>query len=909
MLTREQIIQNIEALEKQGASQVEVQGYIDSTSNKKPVAALPPKKEVGMLRSIGGSITKPFEKLSATALKFGGGAVAYGLDAVTPSKKTFSSFKDATEKVGTGFDKGAFSATKAFTGEQIQPVSSVKDLAGTALEAASIAVPVVRAPAFLGKIAKGAVGKAAVEGALTAGASGFVGGTGRGLQEGRDIGNSLEQGLVEGAIAAPLGLALGGIGGAIVRAPKLATKAGRSEASTQAAKEGFSRDLDALFSSTKSLQASVSDLQKAQVPVKEILSDFNIAKNIKVQNKTVVVDDAIIEIQKNIDRASASKRELLPEIDKFVPPTQREEIRALALANIDKQLLDLDQQDLIRRINNQIDAFPDSLSLVDVDKTRAKAFNSARDAKGQQKSDSEYAAIENALRKILFDKTDNLPFDTTGEIKGLNVYIRNNLKTMEFLDKKIRGQKVVGGRLGEYFARGIGAVAGSQGGVLGAIAGSEIAGYVSNVIVNNNLGSSVKMRLIMTAAKETGDPQVIQAATDLVNKLRLRVLPALPAPSSQFKSQIPSGKTIPLGASTIDELQAPTGDQSLIPSMSRQNTANTTTTINPNIAINQSINMPARSSASFNASTANTTSNKNNIVKNVAISKTLPQSAKQATELSTDSVSDAKTAIAKGMTEDEFVKSQRGTEITDSAFTRNKISSVYHQTSPQSARSTIFASTENRGLNVSTLPELALGQGGKGATIEFSTRRLNGGKIQKPGADFIKSSQGKYPEYELSHAPSKLTPDVRSVTFDQQLSVKGERDFFGLRQDWKDTKKLLPDGKVKYLNPTHKTTNELRAEYQAAKGNNSLSKEIIDSSVSSKLPPKKVVRTNSEVTPELKENISEIINAFRKQTKVSADKMIELEADMGSIIEDFGFAIPKTRAEQIKILDVIYNRK
>jgi len=137
------------------------------------------------------------------------------------------------------------------------------------------------------------------------------------------------------------------------------------------------------------------------------------------------------------------------------------------------------------------------------------------------------------------------------------------------------------------------------------------------------------------------------------------------------------------------------------------------------------------------------------------------------------------------------------------ALSNKGIDTVYHNTSPQSARSTIFAYTENRGLNVSTTPELALGQGGKGVTIEFDTKRLEGNKINKPGADFIAATQGKYPEYEISKAPSKLTKDVKSVTFDAPLSKIGERNFFGNREDWKITKEILPNGKVKYTNPLH----------------------------------------------------------------------------------------------------------
>jgi len=546
------------------------------------------KKDAGIVRNIAGSIVRPFERLAASALEQGGGTAAFIADRLTPNaltggKNVYASRQDAVNQNRNVFDKG-FSATRALTGETPKPVKNVADLTGTALEAASVVAPVVRAPAFFGKVAKGSIGKAAAEGALTAGAAGFVGGTGRGLQEGKDVGSALEQGAIEGAIGAPIGLALGGVAGSLVRAPKLATKTGRDTIRLEGAKSNFAKDLDNVLS-TKSLQTKVNDLQKQNVPIKDILNDLNIAQGIKVQDKKVVVDEAVEAIQKNLDKAQNAKARLLPEADRFVPKTSKEEIRKLAIADISGKQLELDEKAIIERINKQLDAFPDEMTLKELDLRRAKARNSAVDAKGQQKSDSEYAAIENALRKVLFDKTDNLPegVDADGSIRGLNSYIRQQLKAQEFLDKSLRGQTVKGGRLGEYFARGIGAVAGSQGGILGALAGSEIAGYVSNVVSNNVLGSSVKMRLIREAAEETADPKIIQAAEELIQKLKLRQFPALPPRSMPFQSKIESGRPIQLGVSTVDEK----GVQR-IPNMSLQNTANNTVTMNANTSIPQS---------------------------------------------------------------------------------------------------------------------------------------------------------------------------------------------------------------------------------------------------------------------------------------------------------------------------------
>lgn len=169
----------------------------------------------------------------------------------------------------------------------------------------------------------------------------------------------------------------------------------------------------------------------------------------------------------------------------------------------------------------------------------------------------------------------------------------------------------------------------------------------------------------------------------------------------------------------------------------------------------------------------------------------------------------------KYKTPEEFVNAKKGKEALYS-LNKKGVDTVYHETDPQTARNIIFSDQVRGGLNVSTSPELALGQGGKGARIEFDTRRLEGGKIIKPGADFVEGVTGKYPEYQISNGPHKITPDVKSIIFDKPLSPKGEVNMFGFREDWKATKEILPDGKVKYSNPNYKSTKELEDIHKQA---------------------------------------------------------------------------------------------
>ena len=445
--------------------------------------------------------------------------------------------------------------------------------------------------------------------------------------------------------------------------------------------------------------------------------------------------------------------------------------------------------------------------------------------------------IAQGLKEIVEKNTDSI------DVRKVNEELSKHFAVVNYLEK-LDGKKVDGGKLGKYFAQTLGAyVGGMVGGPLGAVAGAEVGGRTKGVMMSRafkgKTGGTMPEGASITQAKEYLGKESLQLPQS--NKVGNRYIPQSTTITNTI-NDIP--KIIP----PAKKLSNPNVDKSLPRKRGQDGMIRIggvkATNIHPEDAnvMKKIVETPKITDLNNN--------NYRNLESlserfNISIDKPFPQIKKAFDDvlsgktkvkgtllpgslkkpLPIAKTSSAKDAIAKGMTEEEFIKGQRGTEIVDSPFQKNKISSVYHQTNPQSARIIIFADTENRGLNVSTLPELALGQKGNGATIEFSTRRLSGIKIQKPGADFIESTQGKHPEYELTTAPPKLTPDVRTVTFDQPLSPKSERDFFGLRQDWKDTKKLLPNGKVKYLNPNHKTTTQLRAEYQSAMKGKTLPKK------------------------------------------------------------------------------------
>jgi hypothetical protein len=143
------------------------------------------------------------------------------------------------------------------------------------------------------------------------------------------------------------------------------------------------------------------------------------------------------------------------------------------------------------------------------------ARESSRTAKGLLKSSSEYAAMENAARDLVFASADKLPAASGGEFAQLRNFIKQNIELSNFLDKTLRGQKVAGGRLGIYAGRVLGAMSGSAGGPFATYIGNELGAKVAEIMINNQLGSSVKMKLIKLV---TDNPEVIKLAEEMLKK-------------------------------------------------------------------------------------------------------------------------------------------------------------------------------------------------------------------------------------------------------------------------------------------------------------------------------------------------------------------------------------------------------
>lgn len=277
-------------------------------------------------------------------------------------------------------------------------------------------------------------------------------------------------------------------------------------------------DVDALIKDKASLKRSVRKYQETRnVDITEQLKDPEVFAGMNVENGAIVVDGALEVLDLRIARAMDIKKQMLPIADAQLPNITKKQILDKAM-DVMENLAPADKSKLIKRIESQVDALPDEISYSDLDGLRAQFRKSAVNAQGIMKEATEYTALNNATRDLIFEGLDTLPIESAGKFAALNTSIKHNLDTMKFLQDKIDGLKVKGGKLGNSFARVQGAIIGSTAGPLGALVGAEVANKVQSILLNKQLGNKIKKEMLEDLLKNK--PDALKYAEDMLEKAK-----------------------------------------------------------------------------------------------------------------------------------------------------------------------------------------------------------------------------------------------------------------------------------------------------------------------------------------------------------------------------------------------------
>lgn len=449
------------------------------------------------------------------------------------------------EDIKKGYEQMADEGqSRTFAGIEVEPQKAFGEggaaqIAGDVLKSGSYLYTGGKVPGLVQQGMKGNILRAGLQGAQTGAITGAAYGAGDALHQGQDAQGVLTNAAIGGGIGLATGGVLGGAGGAV----------GTALNRNQVVKDMIRSDVDTLLKNGRAMTNATALVRKKNVPIEDILSDPEVFRGLKVEGNKIEPDDALAVLDERIDSMMDAKGKLLKEFDRTSMQIPREEIRKRAKEMATK-LSPADEAILMRNIDEQIDALPESMTLSQLDDFRARFRASARNARGLQKSDNEYSALENATRDTLFDATDNLPLDTNKEFPQLNNEIKNLIGAREFIDKTLRGRNAPGaGWAREALARLLGGMAGGVTGTgpLGVILGSEAGRMIANIIANKNLGNSFKMKLIK---EMTDEPDVLKAAKELLEKAQSY------NPAAE-RLALPAPKAIPVGPAGSTRPQEP----------------------------------------------------------------------------------------------------------------------------------------------------------------------------------------------------------------------------------------------------------------------------------------------------------------------------------------------------------------
>lgn len=140
------------------------------------------------------------------------------------------------------------------------------------------------------------------------------------------------------------------------------------------------------------------------------------------------------------------------------------------------------------------------------------------------------------------------------DVKKLNNELGQHLQVQKLLET-LDGKKVAGGKLGKYFAKGIGGLIGSHFGPVGTMAGSEIAGGIQGKILSSKFGSSLErpidqssemQQAIQNLSKKASDTQQTNAIPNITNN-------AYNIPPSIQPNALDVNKVVPSSKSNISE--------------------------------------------------------------------------------------------------------------------------------------------------------------------------------------------------------------------------------------------------------------------------------------------------------------------------------------------------------------------
>lgn len=219
-----------------------------------------------------------------------------------------------------------------------------------------------------------------------------------------------------------------------------------------------------------------------------------------------------------------TNQEALRVVDKAVPPVPLDDIQAKAIEQIRASNNTSAQKEaMVRQIQKEIEAtkaeYGDAVPPSILDKIKSQHWDAAKknkafDNAGNLQRNVNYS-MGSALQKTIEQVASDAGYN---DVAQLNRHIGDVQEAANFLEG-LNGKVLKKGQLGGYAAKGLGALVGSHGGMLGTVIGYKAGDALHHLIMSNSVAGPVKRLILNGLAKQ--DPAAYKNALEFLAKSKL----------------------------------------------------------------------------------------------------------------------------------------------------------------------------------------------------------------------------------------------------------------------------------------------------------------------------------------------------------------------------------------------------
>jgi len=452
----------------------------------------------------------------------------------TDKVKRDTLFKQAKDLLSSGLEtsKEAQSMVK-----KVQPyVPSLKEISGATLQTTAAVLPASKAvPIAKGAIA-GAIKETVKRSAITGATSGALFGTGSALQQDKKAADVILSGL-GGAVA-------GAAGGALVGVASLTPYFVKNIPTIAKAKL---EDASSKFLNLTPKQIKIEGKSVKNTP-RFIVEEGVFPMLKRGENGTLDTSDAVQSLIGKYDIEENAFDSVLKDSGKYFDLNKLEKKVLKEIDTTENRAKGIEYKKMVDTIKSQIASIKENLgdNIIESDGqsllpaelfnqvkrgawSATKGFGSVDD---RALSDTNYK-IGHTAKEMIEDGIDD------ANIRSLNSRLGDFSSAIKILNDR-NGTRLPGGKIGRYFTRVVGSIAGSGGGPLGSIAGAITADKIADTLADPRITTALYQKMV----KNYGRNIVAEAEEILKNRAAQRAstlrLPAIGGTTSKIITPSPT---------------------------------------------------------------------------------------------------------------------------------------------------------------------------------------------------------------------------------------------------------------------------------------------------------------------------------------------------------------------------------